>query len=232
MNTRELKFKFFAPTNLTGKPYSELRSWIEDLVRALFPDNGIEYWADPEHLARKPGDTEELTPKEGRPAWVSQVQVSVCHGSNEGRRIDVSLKLRDGSHRTVTWAKSFGSGDKCWAIARVISEALELVFHYEEQPLIVDLYRALPREHRWLSTVSIPGGVTLIRDHSSVSIFLPGHVLLSRRDFGGRPEGRKPYMDAYQADWLTVLQAHKVPTTVDVRESAATAADVRLDRAA
>lgn len=211
MNMRELRFRYMRDTDLTGKPYAELRSWIEDLVKALFPDNGIEYFADPTRLDNRTDAPPELTPKEGKPAWVSSVVCAVFHGANEGRHIDVSLRLRNGTVKHVTWAKSFGPADECWAIARVISEALELIFHYQEQPEIVDMYRLLPREHQWLSAVKIPSGVTLERDEASVSLRLAGNVLLTQRRFGGRVDIRKVMMNAYQQDWLTLLQAHKVP---------------------
>ncbi len=218
MNMRELRWRYMRVTDLAGKPYSELRRWIEDLVKALFPDNGIEYFADPGHLDRKTEAPPELTPKEGKPEWVSSVICAVFHGANEGRHIDVSLRLRDGTVKQVTWAKSFGPADECWAIARVISEALELIFHYQEQPEIVDMYRLLPREHQWLSAVKIPGGVTVERDESSVSLRLAGNVLLAQRKFGGRTDIRKMMMDAYQQDWLTLFQAHQVSVRVKVKE--------------
>lgn len=218
MNMRELRWRFLRPTDLAGKPYAELRAWIEDLVRSLFPENGIEYFADPDVLGRNAAAQSELTPKDGKPAWVANVITTVYHGSNEGRHIDVAFKLRDGTVKPITWAKSFGSGDECWAIARTISEALELAFHYEEQPEIVDMYRLLPREHRWLSTVKIPGGVTLERDDESVSLRLPGNVLLVKRKFGGRIDVRCSMMDAYQADWLTLLRAHRVPATIKLKK--------------
>ena len=226
MNMRELRWKFLRPTDLTGKPYAELRRWIEDLVRALFPDNGIEYWADPDALGRNAAAQLELTPKDGKPAWVANVITTVYHGHNEGRHIDVAFKLRDGTVRPITWAKSFGSGDECWAIARIVAEALELAFHYEEQPEIVDMYRLLPREHRWLSTVKIPGGVSLERDEDSVSLRLPGNVLLTKRKFGGRLEVRCLMMDAYQADWITLLRAHQVPTTIKLLKVVGATSDV------
>ncbi len=218
MNMRELRWRYMRDTDLAGRPYPELRWWIEDLVKALFPNNGIEYFADPGFLDRKTEVTPELTPKEGKPAWVANVVSTVYHGTNEGRYIDVSLRLRDGTCRQVTWAKSFGPADECWAIARVISEALELVFVHLQQPAIVDMYRLLPREHPWLSTVKIPGGVTLERDDTSVSVRLAGDVLLTQRKFGGRTDIRKMMMDAYQQDWLTLFQAHQVSVRVKVKE--------------
>lgn len=223
MNMRELRWRFLRPTNLAGVPYAELRCWIEDLVRALFPNSGIEYWAAADALGRNASAAVELTPKDGKPAWVSNVIATVFHGTNEGRHIEVALKLRDGTIKQVTWAKSFGDGDECWAIARVVAEALELAFHYEEQPEIVDMYRLLPRESRSLSGVKIPGGVTLERDEESISIRLPGGVLLTQRRFGGRLDLRAMHMDAFQADWLTLLRAQGVPTTIKlVKRLAAT----------
>ena len=216
MNMRELRWKVLRPTDLTGKSYAELRRWIEDLVRALFPDNGIEYFADPDALGRNAQAVVELTPKEGRPAWVANVIATVFHGTNEGRHIDVALKLRDGTVRQITWAKSFGSGDECWAIARVVAEALELIMHYEDQPEIVDMYRLLPRESRFISAVKIPGGVTVERDEDTVAVRLSGGAQIAHRQFGGRPELRCLYMDAYQADWTKLLQIHGVPTTLKV----------------
>lgn len=233
MNMRELRWNYLRPTDLTGKPYALLRRWIEDLVCALFPDNGIEYWADPDSLNR--GSATDLTPKEGKPAWVSSVISTVYHGHNEGRHIDIGLKLRDGTVKQITWAKSFGSGDECWAIARVVAEALEAIFNYEEQPSIVDMYRLLPRESRWIGQVrtpgpvKLPGRVTLERSEESLAVRLHGDQPLDLRKFGGRLDVRLLMMDAYQGDWITLLRAQKLPVTIKVvGEQAAPALPVAL----
>lgn len=224
MNMRELRWKYLRPTDLTGKPYAVLCRWIEDLVRALFPESGIEYWADPTRLGQaRPG---ELTPKDGKPDWVSNILSTVYHGRNEGRHIDVGLKLRDGTVKQITWAKSFGSGDECWAIARAVAEALELIFNYEEQPEIVDMYRKVATDNRWLGPIKLAGGVTVERTQDCVSVLQADKKLLDSRRFGGRVDVRLVMMDAYQADWLTLLRAHNVPVSIKVI-GPKSAADVR-----
>lgn len=201
--TNAPKWRFVRPSDLPGRSFSDLLVWIEKLVQALFPGNGIEYWAHADPLRK--AASEQPTPKNGQPSWVNSVVVGVCRGSNEGRRIEAFLRLRDGSMPMVGWAKSFDKPGKCWAIARAVTEVLESIFIYEEQPEIVDMYGKLIKAAGAWHRLQSMGPVTVRRTSDRVEVLGPGQASIDCRIFGGKPELRAAHMDAYEADWLELL---------------------------
>lgn len=202
-NIFQPKWRFVRPSDLPGRSFADLLAWLEKLIQALFPNSGIEYWATSDPLRSEA--SKQPTPKSGQPSWVASALVGVCHGSSEGRRIEAFLRLRDGSMQAVGWAKSFGKPQECWSIARAVAEALEAIFLYEEQPEVVEMYDKLIKAAGAWHKLQSFGPVTVRRTVDRLEIIGPGNVVIDSRIFGGKPEGRTPYMDAYEADWLELL---------------------------
>ena len=124
----------------------DLVSWLEDYVQALFPDNGIEYWArndftdSPLDLRQK-----DRVPIYGMcPNCFVASGCWVTQGMNEGRLIQIYLIRKDFSLARLAWIKTFDSEEQCWQIARALQHALEEYLRFQGTPIITEIFRSLP----------------------------------------------------------------------------------------
>lgn len=203
MNCRSLPFRSAgaAPTALLSK--EKLTRFVEDLVQALEPQSGIEYWADV--LIAVDSTLERI--RAGK-VFVHNVFAYACSGSNEGMRIEAGVRLRGGEMVLLASAKSFGSDDECWRLAKYLSGAFELLFWYEHQPYIVDMRRALTTAFPRPSYTSggIPSdGFIIDTTDNSISVRHQDGADLDLWKFNGSDMGW--FIRAYASDWLKVLSA-------------------------
>ena len=192
----------------------DLVDWLEKLVNVLFPDHGIEYFADqrhsgPNHLKR----FQQVPACKGGDDDVHHVACYVRSGSCEGRIIEVGLYLRNGQMHYLTWCKTFGKEDECWLIARAIDAALNSILVWDEVPEIVEMADKLPREQRWHRESSLNETVTLAATSNRLSVTTASGKVFDQQDWTDKGANAKFYVESRVLDWKTVLTNMKVTFT-------------------
>lgn len=193
-------------TTLHTGTAGELMTWIERLVNALHPNNGVEYWA----AAVSDYDKEaspNLRSTDTLPERIDYPAVFVRQGRSEGHILDVGLVERSGQYRRLFWAKVFGARAQSWGMAKTISEALEVVLLDQVQSVIPDLWDKLPKgswsyrrhttltgHYQVIADLTQDGASTVVVQHAS------GQVI-DRQAF------ERDYQASWYAkDWMTVLE--------------------------
>lgn len=196
-------------TTLHTGAVGDLQKWIQRYIDALFPENGIEYWTD-NSIAKD--DSGALKPLQ-RFAELGAVHHIACYareGNIEGRFISVNVVIWNGGIYNVTWAKSFGPDDECWAIARACTEALESIFIFEEAPALVEMADRVPRAHPWHRYSSLTDPVGLYYDDHSLRV-VADVLVLDDCDWSAERPNAHLAVEARLADWQLVLANMKVP---------------------
>lgn len=184
----------------------ELVSWLEKFVNVLFPDNGIDYWADTSKCGGNFLKAEDRLPVAGvADSSVDHVACYVRPGSCEGRVIEVLLSLRNGAFKSLTWAKTFGNADQSWQIARAIDEALNAVIFWHEEPEIVAMSEKLPRQQSWHRQTSLVDEVEILCAMDRVRVSTASGLVLDERDWSGQVKTAGSNAKAVVQDWVTVL---------------------------
>lgn len=184
----------------------DLVDWLEQYINVLFPENGIEYWADNRYGGADALKRFQPAPKaECGDEGVHHYYCYVREGSCEGRIIEIRVHLRSGRDLSVVWAKSFGDADECWEIARAISEALESIFTWEEIPEIVDMAAKLPRSRLWRREVDLPETVTIDMTGYRLLVSTENGNVFDDRDWSSEGVNAKFYPPSRLDDWVMVL---------------------------
>ena len=193
----------------------DLTDWLTKYINVLFPDNGIEYWADNRFANGNGLKRFQEVPSAGlKPDNVHHVACYVRQGANEGRIIDICLYLRNDTLKSLVWIKSFGNDDECWSIARAIDAALNAMLFFNELPEIVGMAEKLPRQQIWCRETNLTDEVTVSASATSLRVVTAGGIALDDRDWSAQGVNAKFYVDAYFKDWQTVLQNMKARFTV------------------
>lgn len=116
-----------------------LLDWLERYVKAIFPDHCIDYWSNGRNIDASDRPLPSIHAADGYKHTASYVAPG-----GEASIIHVGLMLKNGSIQTIGRAKSFGSNEQNWLIARSISEALESMYLYNEMPEIIGIVEKLP----------------------------------------------------------------------------------------
>lgn len=185
----------------------ELLAWLEKYVNVLIPDNGIEYWSNNRY-----GNGTDIKPEDRVPAEtgdndadrVDHAMSYVVDGSSEGRIIHIALLMRDGTHRSLGWIKSFGGEVECWQVARAISVALNHLLIYQELPRLVEYASHLPKQYSFERKTNLTDEV-VIQKASHVLSIATDHQILAQYDYTSRGDAARFYFDAMVKDWQTVL---------------------------
>lgn len=195
---------FTQATSLQRGTAGRLINWLEWTINALVPDNGIDYWYVPRY---RPADQRGyLVADDDLPEYVSQIACYAANGANEGRYVCVALKPRGEGLLQVGFAKSFGSADECWHIARLCSEALACVFRFGREPVLREMFMRLPRAQSWHRETTVEGVVQMrCRGADALEVATAQGLVLDTRQFSGRDAAAQ--RQAYIADWTTVLGA-------------------------
>lgn len=210
-----------APTALTSKQQFSL--FVEDLVCALEPESGIEYWSD---LLPKVETTLESLRR--RESFVHHVFAYAATGSNEGMRIEAGVVLGGGEMITMASAKTFGHDDESWRIARHLSNSLELLFWYEQQPYVVDMLRAVNSAYpgRRYNRGAMPrDGFMITTEANFISVTNRDGQELDLWRFEEEDVGA--FVQAYAADWLKLLRALHVNVEIVGPHAGRTSDDLR-----
>ena len=186
----------------------DLVDWLERYINVLFPDNGIEYWADnrfggPTRLKRQ-----DKVPTDGRGVADDEVHHVACYvreGANEGRIIEVLLYLRGDIYKGLCWIKSFGNADECWMIARAIDGALDSIIFWHELPEIVAMADKMPRQQRWSRETLLKEEVTILTTTDRLLVSTPSGLVLDDLSWADQPNLAKFAIEARVKDWSTVL---------------------------
>lgn len=199
--------KFFNATSkaaLVGDgTVGALVTWLEKFVNVLFPDNGIEYWAQ----SSKQGSDNFLKADDRLPGvgaaedCLHHIACYVRPGSCEGRIIEVLLSLRNGHFKSLTWVKTFGGADECWLIARALDEALNALFFWQELPELVAMSDKLPRQYNWHRQTSLTEEVEILSAPDRVRVSTATGLVFDEREW----EGQASAATAVVQDWVTVL---------------------------
>lgn len=195
-----MKNRYFKTTRkgLVGNgTLQELAKWIERFVNVLFPENGIEYWSS-RTLAEKENWTLDKRP-------VAHIACYVTEGHSEGRMIRLMLFMRDGGYIEMPWAKTFGSWDESWDIAKAVSNALESIIIWGDVPLLVEMADLMPRSHNWSRETSLKYPIMIHADKGTLSVMAPDSNLLAKYDFGVEDRLAKACVRAHINDWKTVI---------------------------
>ena len=186
----------------------QLIEWLEMYVNALFPENGIEYWADNRaggKNALRRSDTVPTADNCQSDESVHHVGCYVREGTCEGRIIEVLLYLRGGVYKNLVWIKSFGGADECWMIARAIDNALSSILFWHEVPEIVDMARKMPRQYAWYRETTLREEVTLLSSPDRILVSTPSGLVLDDRSWVNEGTNAHFYVESRVADWVTVL---------------------------
>lgn len=202
-------FNAVRPAKIVGAgSTADLVKWIEKYVAILFPENGIDYWADNSQLKTGILTAYQEVPKSGLGEKdVHHVACYVRPGSCEGLIITVALCLRDGTYVTVAWAKTFGRAEESWKIAQAIDEALNSLLFYEQLPELVDLSAKLPRWYSFERQTSLKEEVAIHRGADSLLVISDGGLVLDVRTW--TEQASSYHVQAYATDWMVVLKAAK-----------------------
>lgn len=171
----ERTFYTTAPIDIKALTQLQLAEMIEQYVPALFPEHAIDYWT-----ARTGFDKAEDRPMPGYDdEGFAHAAVYNYSGGSEGRRLSVNLMLQDGTLFEINSAKSFDSPESLSQMAGAITELVESIYFYNEKPLIIDVFNALPKGN--YTSVYVDNdklvGATLERDTDSVSLLIGGESI-------------------------------------------------------
>lgn len=195
-----MKNRYFKATRkgLVGNgTLQELAKWIERFVNVPFPENGIEYWSGHTLGVKKDKTLGECN--------IAHIGCYVTEGSSEGLIIRIMLFMRDGSYIEMPWAKTFGSWDESWEIAKAVSNALESVIIWGDVPLLVEMADLMPRSHNSSRETSLKDPVMIHADKGTLSVSTTGGNLLAKYDFGAKDCLAESCVRAHINDWKTVI---------------------------
>ena len=212
--------KYFAAVSkgtFAGQKASVLLKWLELYVRTLFPENGIYWWSDNQYMQPPALKADSILPG---PSDIYHFACYVFRG-NESPMIDIDFVARGGVHSNLTTIKIFAATEMCWQITAALEEALFSIFFYEEIPQIVEMSKKLPRKHEWYDETCLTEHVHIDRTQHSVIVRTTGGTVLDERDFSELGEGAHYAVDAYVADWTTVLTNMKAKIAQSATESVA-----------
>lgn len=186
-------------------------TWLEQYVNTLFPDNGIEYFADNQYGRGRCLTRDARVPGAGlTDDCVHHVACYVREGSCEGRIIEVSLCLRGEEFKSLTWIKTFGNADECWNIARAIDAALNSIIFWNEVPLLVEMSMKVPRQHPWYRFTNLDEEVTILSGTDKVLVTTASGRVLEDRSWVDQQKFKGSNATAVTQDWVTVLTNTKV----------------------
>lgn len=221
-------FKICSPSkcsrkaNLLEKTDLEVLAWIEQYVRVLFPENGIEYWTIPGLYEGKRGHAplrDRLPPHN---LAGGRVLASAVPGKNEGRRIIVGYASHEGLFAEIADAKFFGKAEDAWQIAIALQAAFEEVFTWQEQPRLVDFALHVPRRRHapsyTLRGASSCQAITVEATDEKVVISTDAGVVLLAEDLGVAP---MHYVKSMLHDWAIVASAFGIPLVDNTQVAAA-----------
>lgn len=200
-------FNAVKPCSIVGDgTVGDLVDWLKTYVDVVFPENGIEYFADHAHSGANALKRFQKAPvcvltDEG----IHHVACYVREGNCEGMVIEVAFYLRSERYLSLTWIKSFGTIDECWAIARAIGEALTSITTWTECPEIVDMAMKVPKKHRWDRSSSLTEEVIIAQTMDSLTVSTVSGLVLDNRSW--KEEGIHAHysITPYVKDWVTVL---------------------------
>jgi hypothetical protein len=193
----------------------DLVDYLMQYINVLFPDNGIEYWADNRFANGKGLKRFQPVPSAGlEPDSIHHVACYVRQGPNEGRIIEVCLYLRNDTLKSLVWIKTFGDDDECWSIARAIDAALNGILYFNELPEMVTMSGKLPRQENWYRKTSLTEEVTVTAGPASLRVATTSGLVFDDRNWSEQGVNAKFYVEAYLTDWQTVLQNLKARFTV------------------
>lgn len=206
---KEGKFFYLTQPGVVGRgTVGDLTHWIEDYANIVAPGNGVEYWSDNQytnHHGLKPGD---VLPEFGRgPDKIHHAACYVREGHCEGRVIEVGFYRNDSQLLSLTWAKSFGSEEECWLIARAVSVALDSICNRNAVPEIVAMSRLLPRQYPSSRVTNLRGQVRVIASPVSVTVIDPAGEVIESLSYISYPDVATYYAERRLEDWSLVLSS-------------------------
>lgn len=195
----------------------DLVDWLERLINVLFPDNGIEYWADDRCSGTHALKRAARLPMVGYEAeHIHHIVSYVREGGCEGHIIEVGLYMRTGEVKTLSWAKTFGGEEESWTVARVISKAMDSILLYGEVPEIVEMADKMPRQQRWHRETSLKEMITIGVQQDAIEVISGSGLVLDRRDWKSAGPNAKFSVEARLKDWEIVLSNMKANFRVEV----------------
>lgn len=198
---------------------------LSAMANALFPQNGIEWFSHPgEHNKGRRGCVDVAYAPMPESIW--SVMASVSSGPNEGLRIEVGVQCRgdDGLGFTLlARAKTFGSREESWQIARVLQNEAERILVWREQSRITEIAAKLPRQYCFSRMTSKSGDlhITVVQGDAGAAVVVScGGDELDHCVFENA-EHSKGYNRAieYAMDWALVAQAQPSLTPVFDRQT-------------
>ncbi|MGF6440479.1 hypothetical protein [Paraburkholderia youngii] len=189
-----------------GKPAGELQSFIRDYARVVLPEGSIDDWRTNDHmpLDRVLGPSSTLP--DGRDSTDSGIYGNACflREGTESDVVEINFQLRDGTFVNLMSAKCWQSREIGWRACDAVDLALSSIFAWEEIPLIVSMYRKLPRKAWWSAKSTLQGEVTITCTGSTVDLRTADGSSLDSADFSGQSSAHLA-VEAYVNDWVRVL---------------------------
>lgn len=193
----------------------DLVDWLEKYVNIIFPDNGIEYWADQRLSGHNSLKRFQKVPlADGSDDGIHHVACYPRHGTCEGTIIEVALYLRSDVFKSLTWIKSFGSLDECWTIARAIGDALSSILCWSKCPEIVEMAGKLPKANSWHRHTSLTEEVEIHSTSEHLTVTTPSGIVFDDRSWKDKGLYAHHDVEARVKDWKSVLTAMKVRFTL------------------
>ena len=198
-----------------GKPAGELQRFIRDYVMVALPDSAIDDWRTNDHMPLDRALGPSSTLPAGRDNTDSGIFANACflREGNESDVVEINFQLRDGTLLNLMSAKSWQSRENGWRVCDAVDLALSSIFGWEEIPLIVNMYRKLPRKAWWSVASTLQGQVTIECTESSIELRCADGSLLDSADFTGQASAHLA-VEAYAKDWMRVLTSGGVAHVV------------------
>jgi len=195
-------FKAVKKQSIHDMTVGELGKYLDLYARVQFPESGIDYWSSMigKTEARTEGNSnDKLIGYDTEPRY-HHVASYARKGRCEGGLIDVCIMLNDESVQQIARAKTFGSHDENWAIARALYEVVDSLYSNEELPLIVDFAASLP-----ITPINIKNdgnhNLQFLRDEATLTVLFDGDAEVAHYDESDKGGNAKFYIDSYLADW-------------------------------
>lgn len=207
-----------------GKLAGELQRFIRDYVMVVLPDSAIDDWRTNDHMPLDRALGPSSTLPAGRDNTDSGIYANACflREGNESDIVEINFLLRDGKLLNLMSAKSWQGRENGWRVCDAVDLALSSIFGWEEIPLIVNMYRKLPRKAWWSAESTLQGEVTMVCTDSSIELRCADGSPLDSADFTGQPSAHLA-VDAYVKDWVRVLTvggvAHVVTRSAEQAEA-------------
>ena len=180
----------------------ELILFLEQLSFFLNPNSGVEYW----HPANKGVTfTQAMVPVAGNEAHNVQHTACYIRRGNESPIIEVTLNLQNQTVLRLAWVKLFARKEECWKLVDTITETLDSIIFEKQVPCVLDMFKQVPRHHRYSLVSSLAEVVCINATATSIKVSTDSGLVFADHDLADLGNKALFRIDQIKADWINVL---------------------------